>query len=120
MSTLKHRWAHGRGHFKADPKRSYFICVENGNPDGSDRTSHFWAEVDERLVLTPLDFQPHKNPPAYVAKPLHLDCDHDRDHSDDHDHDRDDRDDRCRGEHHWEGVLFDGPARVGVSIRVAK
>jgi beta propeller repeat protein len=115
--------ATGRGHFKAADGRKYFICVANGSPDGSLRTSHLLADVDDDILLTPWDFRPTANPPAYVAARIHFDgCDDDDDHGKGHDRDDHDRGHCCNEhrEHQWDATVFDGAASVSVTIRVAK
>jgi TolB protein len=106
-------------HFQADSRKSYFVCVENGEPDGSERTAHLLFGVDGRVVLTPADFKPDANPPQHVAAPLVFKpgaCDH-RDHDDPTDCDLS----AGVGEHLWATALFGpSPAHVHISIRVKK
>jgi beta propeller repeat protein len=101
--------------FKADATRTYYMCVENGKPDGSERSAHVLAAVDDRIVLTPHDFKPANNPPHWVATKLRLDDDDD-----------DDDDDHCghhhgRHQHVWAAAMFAKPTTtIKVSIRVSK
>jgi beta propeller repeat protein len=62
----------GDGSFSSVNGRSYFVCVNNGLPDGSDRTSSLLFTVDQQIVLGPDSFKPNSNPPAHVAAPLPL------------------------------------------------
>lgn len=93
-------------HFAATAGRRYFVCVENGLPDGTERSSHVIVTVDGEVVLTPSDFKPNANPPAHVAQAL--DLDHEAQN-------------HKNGQHEWAASLFAQPdTTVRVSIRVAK
>jgi beta propeller repeat protein len=48
----------------------YFLCVENGLPNGKERTGHLIASVDGRVVMTPADFNPKDDPPRWLAAEL--------------------------------------------------
>ena len=111
MNKNGHRPVYTHGSFSADPNKTYWVCVENGQPDGSLRTTQFSFEVGEREVLNPSDFKPTDNPPRYVAAEIaskhrgrgHELCDD-------------------NGDAYWEAALFGRytPSRVTVSIRVSK
>ena len=62
------RSSYGFGWYVAQPGARYFVCVENGRPDGSARTSRMVAVDDWRVVVSPIDLQPYNNPPHWVAK----------------------------------------------------
>jgi hypothetical protein len=111
-----------RGDFKADPNKTYYVCVENGLPDGSQRTAQFSFEADHHMVLNPSSFKPNSNPPHWVAAEIptskqcersraaqammggHGKCDCDPDDVD------------------WTAALFarKPPEHVNLSIRVSK
>jgi beta propeller repeat protein len=73
MQRTGKRPVYAHGEFKADPAKTYYVCVENGNADGSQRTAQFSFEAEHRMVLTPADFHPVANPPRYVAAQLPTD-----------------------------------------------
>ena len=62
------RSSYGFGWYAAQPGATYYICVENGKPDGSARTSNLVAVDDFQLVISPIDLRPSMNPPHWVAK----------------------------------------------------
>jgi beta propeller repeat protein len=62
----------GDGSFSSVNGHSYFVCVDNGLPDGSERASSLLFTVDQQIVLGPDSFKPNSNPPAHVAAPLPL------------------------------------------------
>lgn len=121
--------------------KTYYLCVDNGKPDGSQRSAHVIAAVDGDVLLRPADFKPAANPPRHVA--VAIDFDHERGDDDDDcaDDDRQmmggahaakgmltmwqfghEREEHhgC-GAHHWDAVLFAQPSTtIAVSIRVAK
>jgi beta propeller repeat protein len=107
MTKSGHRPVYASGPFSPDPNKTYHVCVENGQPDGSQRTTQFSFQLGEREILNPSDFKPTDNPPHYVAAPISLKH---HGHHDDSD---------CDG---WEAALFGRytPSRVTVSIRVSK
>jgi hypothetical protein len=57
--------------FTADPWRDHWICLVNGNPDGTARASHaiVWVSTDG-VVINPSDLKPHGDPPAKVVVPF--------------------------------------------------
>jgi beta propeller repeat protein len=56
-----------QGSFIADPNKKYYVCVENGLPNGKERTAQFSFEAEQRSVLTPSSFKPNSDPPRWVA-----------------------------------------------------
>jgi TolB protein len=70
MARITARPSYAWGTYTSDPKRTYWVCVENGKPDGSQRTTQLVFSVDNQVVLTPSDFRPTANPPRYVAAKL--------------------------------------------------
>jgi beta propeller repeat protein len=58
------------GSFTSAPGRSYAVCIENGLPDRTERTSQALFTVDGRVVLSPAQFKPNDNPPHWVTAPL--------------------------------------------------
>jgi beta propeller repeat protein len=56
--------------FNATPGRNYYVCIENGLPDGTQKTSQLLFNVDGTLVFNPSDFKPNANPPHWVASPI--------------------------------------------------
>jgi beta propeller repeat protein len=132
-TTRRPVWAHRK--FTSVPGKTYYICVDNGKPDGSERSSHVVAAVDGHLALTPADFQPANNPPKHVAAKLDLDrARGDDDDCEEEHHERGDRGSNhvrahgfdegghhCSNGHHWDAALFAQPGTsIAVSIRVAK
>ena len=109
------------GDFKADPNKTYYVCVENGRPDGSQRTAQFSFEANHRLVLNPSDFRPLNNPPHWVAAEIPTDKQCKRRHASmagmAHGNCQCDPDDVA-----WTAALFARmpPESVNVSIRVSK
>jgi beta propeller repeat protein len=99
--------------FTAQPGKNYYVCVENGAPDGSGRSGQVMVVVDNGVVLTPADFKPQNNPPHYVAAPLwQLNRNHGR---------NDDDWRQTSNGHEWDAALFGNPgSTISVSIRVAK
>lgn len=113
LSELSRRPVVGRGDFSSAAHRTYYVCVENGKPDGSAKSANVIVTVDGRVVLTPSDFQPRANPPTHVAAQLDLEQlrhwywgwwrRHDA------------------SAHQWAASLFASPgSTISVSIRVAK
>jgi beta propeller repeat protein len=97
--------------FSSVAGRTYYVCVEDGNADGSRRTSQIMVAVDNGVVLTPADFKPEKTPPHFVAAKLTVDRSHGRGH---------DYED-ASGKHQWDAAVFGQPVvSISVSIRVAK
>ena len=98
------RSSYGYGVYSAVPGAQYFMCVENGRPDGSARTSHLVGVDDFQLVVSPADFRPANNPPRWVAKPI--------------------TNRTTRGNFHFYGAALYGrdrsPAHVTVSLRRLK
>jgi hypothetical protein len=100
MNTM--RAVYARGTFDTIAGRNYYLCIENGLPDGSRRAKNVIAAVDGAIVITPSDFQPHTNPPRYVATQLTFER---------------------RGwaaSHEWDAALFQNGATIAVSVRVSK
>ena len=94
----------------ANAGKTYYLCVENGAPDGSRRSGQIMATVDNAIALTPADFTPENDPPSQVATQLLLDRGHGRGH-----------DGGPNAEHSWLAALFGQPgSTIAVSIRVAK
>jgi beta propeller repeat protein len=111
------------GQWNATKGKRYFMCVENGKPDGSLRTGHFLGVADGRVVLTPANFLPHANPPRWVAAEIRLHCgddDDDDDHCGGHGHGHG-HGHSCGGKHDWRAMIFsNSAAQAAISIRVAK
>jgi len=98
-----------RGQFDAVKGRRYFLCVENGLPNGTQRTFQVVAAADQRIVLTPANFRPHNDPPRWVAARLPTAGDDDLRHG------------MAPGRHRWQlAAAGPGPATLNVSVRVAK
>jgi beta propeller repeat protein len=94
----------GKGSFVTVPPKRYYMCVENGLPDGSRRSSNVVATVDGVVVLTNNEFRPANNPPRWVAAALNI-------------HD----DNPAGGVHNWQvAVVNTTVATLTVSIRSAK
>jgi len=57
-----------------DELRKAVLCVENGKPDGSERTTQVMAIHDNSVVLTPADFRPASDGtlPRWVVVPLRI------------------------------------------------
>jgi beta propeller repeat protein len=92
------------GSFLSAPPKRYYMCVENGLPDGSRRSSNVVASVDGVVVLTNNEFRPANNPPRWVAAPLNI-------------HD----DNPAGGLHTWQvAVVNTTVATLTISIRSAK
>jgi beta propeller repeat protein len=134
--------------FTTTSDKQYYVCVDNGLADGSERTAHFLFGVDGRVLLTPADFKPNANPPRHVAAPLferghNHDCEGDQGddgrepwEDDDHDsqghgHGGDQGGHQGQGQgktgcgcddHVWGAALFGPrpPLTATVTIRVAK
>jgi TolB protein len=102
MTMNTTRPVYARGTFDSITGRNYYLCIENGLPDGSRRAKNVITAVDGAIVITPSDFQPHANPPRYVATPLSFER---------------------RGwaaSHEWDAALFEIGTTIAVSVRVAK
>lgn len=96
------RAAYGSHLTNTQPGKSYFVCVENGLPDGSQRSSSVIVAADGALALMPSDFAPSSRPPHWVSAPLSFDPS------------------LGVGPHEWDVALFSQPrTTVSVSIRVA-
>ena len=107
LTETSRRPAVARRGFSATRGRTYYVCVDNGETDGSARSGHVIVTVDGHAVLTPSDFQPEANPPAHVAARLTLDQLRRVWHFDD--------------AHQWAASLFASQgSTVRISIRVAK
>lgn len=133
LHQVTHRPVYAHHRFTSQPGKTYYLCVDNGLADGSQRSSHVVAAVDGRLVLTPSDFKPDANPPRHVAAKLDLDDEQGDDQGQCGDagehHDRGPRGNElghlqgggdCHG-HRWNAALFAQPnSTIAVSIRVAK
>jgi beta propeller repeat protein len=109
MSRSGKRPVYASGSFKADNNRTYWVCVDNGAPDGSLRTTQFSFQYEDREILNPSDFKPTSDPPRHVAAKLPVNRKSLRDDDDD-----------CVAE--WEAALFGRyqQARATVTIRVSK
>jgi TolB protein len=114
MTRASYRPVYAKGSFAAEPGRTYYVCVENGDPSGKERTTQFVFSVDTRIELTPTNFRPLTNPPRWVTADLGL---------------RKAFLMRRPGmsgswvtQHDWSAALFGmlTPTRVTVSIRVLK
>jgi beta propeller repeat protein len=108
LTRTTHRPAFGAGIFKAESKRTYWACVENGKPDGSQKTTQLVLTVDGRVVMTPSDFRPLHNPPRFVAVKLSFD--------------KKGKWRQMDGLHVWAAALFGHkpPNTAAISIRVSK
>jgi beta propeller repeat protein len=96
--------------FQAQVGSTYYLCVDNGRADGSQRTTHILGAVDNALVLMPSDFRPEKDPQRHVAQKLAIGADYSHGHAP-----------RGTLTHRWDAALFaDSNATITVSIRVAK
>jgi TolB protein len=105
----------GKGTFSAVANKTHYMCIENGLPNGTQKTAWVVAAADGKVVLTPADFKPNSNPPRWVAAKLWLD-DEDDEHGCGHKH----RHHSGHG-HNWQAALVGHPAAtVKVSIRAAK
>jgi beta propeller repeat protein len=95
------------GTFSPDPGRTYYMCVENGRPNGTLRASNVVAAADGSVVLTPTDFRPATDPPRWVAGLIRVD---------------EGWVDRTMGPMHtWQiGFLGLEPVSANVTIRVVK
>jgi beta propeller repeat protein len=100
------RPAYASGSFTAEANKTYWVCVENGLPDGSERTAQLLFATDRGVVLTPSDFRPVANPPHWVAAQIIARS----------------RKAMAVGPHDWDAALFGTrmPDTVNVSIRVSK
>ena len=59
------------GEYSEDGSHStYWVCIENGRPDGSARATQVLFTHDRKVVLTAAQFRPTANPPRYVAARL--------------------------------------------------
>jgi beta propeller repeat protein len=132
LSQTRRRPVYAHDKFAVTPGRKYYLCVDNGKPDRSQRSSHVLAAVDGNVVLTPSDFKPDQNPPRHVAAAIDFDHRRGDDHDDcaeDH-HARHSRglevmrplgDEHDCNVHHWDAALFAQPGTsIAVSIRVAQ
>jgi beta propeller repeat protein len=105
------------GSFTRQPGKTYWVCVDNGLADGSQRATQFSFEADHRVVLTPSDFRPVANPPQHVAAQIfdgHGKCNtHGLGHGDD---------DGGDAQVDWTAALFgrNPPIHATVTIRVSK
>jgi beta propeller repeat protein len=89
--------------FLSSPGKNYYVCVQNGLADGSERTAQFIFVADGQLILNPSDFKPNNDPPAYVAAQLFTKK-------------------SSPAAHQWTASLFGAkvPAQVVVTVRVGK
>jgi TolB protein len=109
LTQLTKRPVYASGAFVSQAGRTYYLCVDNGKPDGSQRGSQILAAVDNGVVLSPGDFMPQKDPPKHVATKLTLTLD------------RRGRDASAGSQHAFDVALFSQPiSTITVSIRVAK
>lgn len=131
MTKPAHKPVFAGASFATTSGKQYYVCVEDGLADGSQRSAHVIFAADGEVVLKPSDFKPASNPPRYVAAKLKLDSEcHGGD--DGECDDDDDCHDECDGEghhhhvcsskHHWGAALYgaETPAQIKVSIRVHK
>ena len=90
-------------------------CVENGLPNGSQRTAHLLATVDWSVALSPANFMPESQPPHYVATRILEGHPHFWWFGRGHDND-------LQRFHRWAAMLFgaERSATVTISVRVAK
>ena len=63
---------YGSRSYTAVDGKSYYLCVDNGLADGSERTAQLIATNDGRVALTPADFHPVADPPRQVATQIFL------------------------------------------------
>jgi hypothetical protein len=88
--------------------RTYFVCVENGKPDGTKRTSQFLFNLDSTVVLNADNFAPATNPPEWVAAQMWVEPQVPTSSS-------------GPSKHSWSAALFASPgATVTISIRALK
>jgi beta propeller repeat protein len=110
-----------RGSFTPEAGKTYYVCVENGLADGSERTAQMSFEAGHQVVLNPSDFVPVDNPPHYVAAVIPVDGKCQGHRGDDNDHGRH-FDCNADGSVDWGAALFGRkpPTHVTVTIRVSK
>jgi beta propeller repeat protein len=129
MHRSGHKPAYAWGSFASTAGKDYYVCVDNGKSDGSERTAHFLFAADGSIALTPADFKPNADPPRHVAGKLTLSCSDEAD--DDDDNGACGHDGHCASHSHhhrssctnvWGAAMFgaETPASATVSIRVAK
>lgn len=70
LTQATRRPSYTSGTFQTQAGRTYYLCVDDGKPDGTHKTSQVLAAIDNGVVLTPADFKPDANPPAHVAVAL--------------------------------------------------
>ncbi len=119
VSMTKSGWrpSYAWGEFAPQANKTYWVCVDNGMPDGSQRTTQFLFSVGWDMLLTPSDFRPAANPPRHVATQLPTPtaghhhnqyCHH---HDERGGHDDDDDHDSSTGPYYWSaGAVRTAPA----------
>jgi beta propeller repeat protein len=110
-----------QGSFKPEAGKTYYVCVENGLADGSERTTQMSFEVGHEIVLNPSDFRPLNDPPHFVAAVLPVDAKCNGNHGNDKGHGHH-CDCDADGDVEWAAALFGPkpPNHVTVTIRVSK
>lgn len=95
------------GTFSPAEGRVFYVCVENGKPDGTQRSGQFLFSIDGKVVLTASDFKPQNAPPRFVAAEL-LDARRGRG--------------RPGHKHVWSAALFGAqvPSTATITVRVSK
>jgi beta propeller repeat protein len=108
LTRTTRRPVFGEGSFETVSGRDYYVCVENGLPDKSQRTSQFLFSVDGAVALSPAEFKPNDNPPHFVAAKLFADNGH---HSK-----------RDGIPHDWNASLYGAqiPTTVSITVRASK
>ena len=93
--------------FKSIAGKDYYMCVTNGNADGTGRSSHLMGTVDGAIVLTPTNLGAAASPVAYAAVTVLATSAAPATTS--------------TGTHTWAAALYSQPnTTASVSIRVAK
>jgi hypothetical protein len=93
--------------FKSIAGKDYYMCVTNGNADGTARSSHIMGTVDGAIVLTPTSLGAAASPVAYAAVTVLATSSQPATTS--------------TGTHTWAVALYAQPnTTASISIRVAK
>jgi len=117
LSRLGKKAVNASHSFMSQPGKRYYVCVENGDAGGANRTAHLIFIVDNDVVLTPADFKPNNDPPHWVSRQI-LDGDEDETDDDEQPHHF-----HHGGQKHvWSAALFGKrwPSKVTLTIRVGK
>ncbi len=130
LTQTTRRPVYGSHKFQTQTGRTYYLCIDNGKPDGSQRSGQVMAAVDNGVVLSPADFKPQQDPPRHVAAALNFQLDRRNRGVGQHGDDRHGEDDGGEhggkvganvSQHEWDVALFGAPpTTIAVSIRVAK